>query len=421
MSTVSTAPEDLTGFVYQSHAASTFLASVNFEERNRILLEIAEAVKQHRNQILEANTLDLEASREMAIPDIVLEWLKLTPERLQNAIDCVKQLAALPDPLSTGNFNPDGYRRVPLGAMAFVYEAFPQLGLVAAAMCLKAGNSLILKGGSESINSNTVIANVIKNVMQKCALHEATLAIAPQGSAIKDLLNQGKYLRLVIPYGRPSFVQQVSKQSTVTVMPSVMGNCYTYIAPSSNLEYANQIIKASRSSDPDPVNAIEKAIVHRDWLDRGLIDWIINLQQQGLTVRGCDSTVAYCRHHMDRLHGEVAAETQWGNAYLDHTIAIKVVDRLDEAIAWMNQYSSGHADLILTDSLQESHQFATQANSSTVFINTSNQFKRCGSLDSNGNKRVILGMSSLKTRGSSRHPGAIDLYSLTTTKRIVTS
>jgi glutamate-5-semialdehyde dehydrogenase len=165
MSTVSTAPEDLTGFVYQSHAASTFLAAVNFEERNRILLEIAEAVKQQRNQILEANTLDLEASREMAIPDIVLEWLKLTPERLQNAIDCVKQLAALPDPLSTGSSNPDGYRRVPLGAMAFVYEAFPQLGLVAAAMCLKAGNSLILKGGSESINSNTVIADVIKSAI----------------------------------------------------------------------------------------------------------------------------------------------------------------------------------------------------------------------------------------------------------------
>lgn len=421
MSTVTTVPEDLTGFVYQSHAASTFLASVKLEERNRILLEIAEVVKQQRNQILEANTLDLEASREMAIPDIVLEWLKLTPERLQNSIDCIKQLAALPDPLSTGSSNPDGYRRVPLGAMAFVYEAFPQLGLVAAGMCLKAGNSLILKGGSESINSNTAIANAIKDVMQKCDLPEATLAIAPKGTAIKDLLTQEKYLRLVIPYGRPSFVQQVSKQSTVTVMPSVMGNCYAYIAQSSNLEYASQMLKASRSSDPDPVNAIEKAIVHRDWLDRGLIDWIISLQQQGLTVRGCDTTVAYCRNYMDRLQGEVAAETQWGNAYLDDIIAIKVVDRLDEAIAWINQYSSGHADIILTDSLQESHQFATQANSSTVFINTSNQFRRYGSLDSNGNKRVILGMSSLKTRGSSRHPGAIDLYALTTTKRIVTS
>ncbi len=421
MSTVSTVPEDLTGFVYQSHAASTFLASIELEERNRILLEIAEAVKQQRNQILEANTLDLEASREMAIPDIVLEWLKLTPERLQNAIDCIKQLAVLPDPLSAAHSNPNGYRRVPLGAMAFVYEAFPQLGLVAAGMCLKAGNSLILKGGSESINSNHAIALVIKDVIQKCGLPEAALAIAPKGTAIKDLLTQEKYLRLVIPYGRPSFVQQVSKQATVTVMPSVMGNCYAYIAQSSNLEYASQMIKASRSSDPDPVNAIEKAIVHRDWLDRGLIDWIISLQQQGLTVRGCDTTVAYCRNHMDRLHGEIAAETQWGNAYLDEIVAIKVVDRLDEAIAWINQYSSGHADLILTDSLQESHQFATQTNSSTVFINTSNQFKRYGSLDSNGNKRVLLGMSSLKTRGSSRHPGAIDLYALTTTKRIVTS
>jgi glutamate-5-semialdehyde dehydrogenase len=420
MSTVSAVPEDLTGFVYQSHAASTHLASVKLEERNRILLEIAEAFKQQRNQVLEANTLDLEASRDMAIPDIVLEWLKLTPERLQNAIDCIKQLAALPDPLSTGSSNPDGYRRVPLGAMAFVYEAFPQLGLVAASMCLKAGNSLILKGGSESINSNTAIANIIRDVLHKCNLPDATVAIAPKGSAIKDLLTQEKYLRLAIPYGRPSFVQQVCKQSTVALMPSVMGNCYAYIAPSSNFEYASQIVKASRSSDPDPVNAIEKVLVHRDWLDRGLLDWIIRLQEQGLTVRGCDTTVAHCRHQIDRLHSEVAAEPHWGQAYLDDIIAIRVVDRIEEAIAWINQYSSGHADVILTDSLQDSHKFANEANSSTVYINTSNQFKRYGSLDSNGNKRVLLGMSSLKTRGSARHPGAIDLYALTTTKRVIT-
>jgi glutamate-5-semialdehyde dehydrogenase len=420
MNTVSPVPEDLTGFVYQSHAASMSLASVDLDQRNQILQEIAEVFKQQRNQVLEANTLDLEASREMAVPDILLEWLKLTPERLQNAIDCVKQLALLPDPLSAGISNPDGYRRVPLGAMAFVYEAFPQLGLVAAAMCLKAGNSLILKGGSESINTNTVIANLIKEVLHRFDLHDATLSIAPKGSSIKDLLTQEKYLRLAIPYGRPSFVQQVSKQSTVAIMPSVMGNCYAYVSPTSSLDYAYQIVKTSRSSDPDPVNAIEKVVVHRDWLDRSLVDWIIRLQEQGLAVRGCDTTVAYCRQHIDRLHSEVSAETQWGQAYLDDIIAIRVVDRLSEAIAWINQYSSGHADVILTDSLQESHQFANEANSSTVYINTPNQFKRLGSLDANGNKRVLLGMSSLRTRGASRHPGAIDLYALTTTKRVIT-
>jgi glutamate-5-semialdehyde dehydrogenase len=418
MNATNATPQDLTDFVFRSHNAALQLAHIPALKKNQVLLEIAEALKQQRDRILEANTLDLEASREMSVPDVVLEWLKLTPERLQNAIDCLKQLVTLPDPLSD-RFDHNHQRRVPLGAVAFVYEAFPQLSIIAAGMCLKAGNSSILKGGSEGSNSNAAIATIIKEVVSH-SLPEASVMAVPQGSTMKDLLTQEKYLRLVIPYGRPSFVQQVSKQGTVSVLPTAMGNCYLYLSPSASLEEASKMIKSSRSGDPDPVNAIEKVVVHHSWLERGLVDWIGSLQQQGLNVRGCDGTVAYCRDRTESLTKEVSAETVWGQAYLDHTIALKLIHSVDDAIAWINQYSSGHADVILTDSLAESQHFATQVNSSIVFINASSRFTHGGvNGEKIGTARVALGMSSIKTRGASRHTGAIDLSALTATKQII--
>jgi glutamate-5-semialdehyde dehydrogenase len=425
-------PEDLTGFVFQSHAAATQLAQVKSKDRNQLLLDIAKAVKLEKDRILEANTLDLEASRDMSIPDLVLEWLKLTPERLQHAIECLTHLAAMTDPLAI-HLNYEGYRRVPIGTVAFVYEGFPQLGLIAACMCFKVGNSIILKGGNEGSNSHMAIAQIIKTVLRDRGLSEASVTHVPQGSSIKDLVTQEKYLRLVIPYGRPSFVQQVSKQSTIALLPTVMGNCYMYISASGDLNLAQEIILNSRKGEPDPVNAIEKVIVHRSWLEKGLSKWIASLQKQGLEVRGCDTTSIYYYHAAqtakateseenspDAKYHELVSENQWGQAYLDATIAIKVVDSIDEAIAWINQYSSGHADVILTESLPERHKFTSLVNSSTIFINAHNRFYRFGTIGESGMLRIALGMSSLKSRGASRYPGMIDLYALTTTKHVIT-
>jgi glutamate-5-semialdehyde dehydrogenase len=386
--------------------------------KNQAIAKLARAIKEERNLILEANTLDLEASREMAISETLLEWLKLTPERLLGIVDCLEQLAKAPNPLSS-QMVLYGHQRVPLGTIALVYEAFPQLALIAIAMCMKVGNSLILKGGNESSHSQQAIAQITKMVLAECDLPEAAAMVAPEGSSLKDLLTQEKYLRLVIPYGRPIFVQQVCKQATVSVLPTVMGNCYLYLAQSGSLDAAHRIVLASFEGDPDAVNAIEKIAVHRSWLDRGLIKWLVALQKRGMKLRGCDTTVAYCRSQAEQLLQEVALESEWGKAYLDHTIAIKIVEDIDEAIAWINQYSSGHADVILTDSLSETHEFADRINSSNIYINASNRFKRRQNAPEDGIIPISLGMSSLKSRGASRHTGVIDINSLTTTKRII--
>lgn len=407
--------EALAGVVYQTHIASFQLAKTKAKVRDRAILEIAQAIAAQKTLILEANTLDLEASREMALPELVLEWLRLTPERLLMAVDCLNQLATLNDPLA----NPltyDGVKRIPIGTVAFVYEAFPLVALIAAGMCIKAGNSLIFKGGNESKHTQLVLANIIQEVIAARDMPAATVSLTPDGSTVKDLVTQEKYLRLVIPYGRPSFVQQVSKQTTVSALPTSMGNCHLYISPSANLEEAQSLIFDSRSSDPDPVNAIEKVLIHRDWLQPGLFSLIQNWQKKGIEVRGCGLSTAYCAEFGEV---QITEEQQWNQAYLDDRIAIKVVEGLTEAITWINLNGSGHADCILTDSLRESDQFAEQVRSSTIFVNASNRFIRNGMIGANGNRTVVLGMTSLKARGASRNPGMIDLNALTTTKRVI--
>jgi len=426
-------PEDLTGFIYRSHAAALQLAQIPTRERDSLLLELAEAIKKHKNAILEANTLDLESSRDMAVPELVLEWLKLTPERLNHAIECLKQLSSLPDPL-TLHVGINGYQRVPLGVVAFVYEGFPQLGVIAAGMCLKVGNTIILKGGNEGTYTQEAIAMIARDVLIAKGFPEACITSIPKGVALKELIVQEKYLRLVIPYGRPSFVQQVSKQATVSALPTSMGNCYLYLAASGDLNLAKEIILNSRKGDPDAVNAIEKVIVHQSWLDRGFGDWMAGLKKQGLVVRGCTETTTYFRQFLEEIHSDetdkpsqalidksIDLEDVWGHPYLDETIAIKVVQDTEDAIAWINQYSSGHADVLLTDSLSERDRFVCRINSSTIFVNAHSRFTRCAKVGDNGNVKIALGMSSLKTRGASRYPGMIDIYALTTTKQVLTS
>lgn len=415
-------PEDLTNFIYQSYTASSRLVSLLEEQQNQLLLKIAEALKQERIQILEANTYDLEASREMAIPELLLEWMRLTPDRLHRTIDYLKHLAHLPNPLAQNTVTYNHYfKTVPLGSVAFIYEALPHLIVIMAGMCIKSGNSLILRGGSEISHSQAAITGVIQRVIKNSDLQlsDFTVAIAPQGTGIKDLVTQEKYLRLVIPYGRPSFVQQIAKQSTLSILPAAMGNCYMYLSPTGNLDQALEIIKASRQGDPDPVNAIEKVLIHSSLLsseNQNLVNWVEQLRSSGLKIKGGDRFINYCRNYPEIFtEADIDPESQWGQYYLDDTLAIRIVDNVDEAIEWINQYSSGHADVIMSDSLSESQRFMSQIKSSNIFINTHSKFNRLEG------DRVALGMTSLKNRGLSRYAGMIDLQSLTTTKRIITT
>ncbi|GAA6621916.1 glutamate-5-semialdehyde dehydrogenase [Scytonema sp. NUACC26] len=398
----------------RAHHASLKLGTTKGIDRSRAVLSMAESLARLFDDILEANTLDLEASREMALPDLMLEWLKLTPKRLEMTVEILQRLGELSDPLRRVRHadyqleDSQTYSQLmPLGAIAFIYEAFPELGAIAAGLCIKTGNSIILRGGTEAIHSNSAIAIALTNAIADVGLPEDCIQLITEehGTSIRDLVTQDRYLNLVIPYGRSSLVQQVVRHSTSPVLRSAMGNCYLYWSPNGSLEMVRWMIVDSHQSEPDPVNAIEKVLIHRQALPSSLVTLWNSLKEKGFEIKG-DAELVDAFPQL-----QLTKDTEWGSPYLTKTVSFKLVDSLEAAIAWINQYSSGHADCIATESYQESRQFALGVNSASSYINASPRFSRNPSRGDS----VFLGMSNQK--GHRR--GLISLESLTTTKHIV--
>lgn len=400
--------------VQGAHRASIALATTKGVLRSQVVAAMAESLKLNQNEILEANTLDLEASREMAVPDLILEWLKLTPERIQTVAHLLKRLSELPDPI--GRVMDASYQLdqcqiysqlMPLGVISLVYEAFPELAALAAGLCIKTANSLVLKGGSEASHSNQAIAQALWAAIDKVGLPEGCLQVlsSDAGASVRDLITQDHYVNLIIPYGRPSLVQQVVRQATAPVLRSAMGNCYLYWSPSGSLEAVRWMILDSHQSEPDPVNAIEKVLIHPSQNPSALGMLWNSLREKGFQLRGDAALVA------EFADLQLVDEVEWRQAYLDKIIAFKIVDSLDAAIAWINLHSSGHADCLVTESYQESRQFALGINSASTYINASPRFSR----NPKRGDSIFLGMSNQK--GIRRGP--ISLQTLTTMKHII--
>jgi glutamate-5-semialdehyde dehydrogenase len=394
--------------------ASLKLGTTKGADRSRAVLAMAEALQDSIDDILEANTLDLEASREMAVPELVLDWLKLTPARLENTVNILQRLGELSDPLRrvrNADYQQEDSQSyiqlMPLGVIGFIYEAFPEIGAIAAGFCLKTGNTLILKGSTEASNSNAAIAEVLQTAMTEVGLPSGCIELvtAEHGSSLRDLVTQDQYLSLVIPYGRSSLIQQVVRQATCPVLKSAMGNCYLYWSLNSSLEMVRWMILDSHKSEPDPVNAIEKVLIHRQALPSSLSVLWNSLQENGFLIKADEELV----EAFPQL--ELVKDGEWETPYLNKTVAFKLVDSLESAIAWINQYSSGHADAIVTESYQESRQFALGVNSASTYINASPRFVR----NSSRGDAVFLGMSNQK--GHRR--GFISLETLTTVKHII--
>jgi len=398
----------------RAYHAAIKLGTTKGAERSRAVLAMARALKCSFDDILEANTLDLEASREMAVPELVLDWLKLTPSRLQTTVNLLERLGELSDPLRrlrTADYQQEhsqSYTQLmPLGVIGFIYEALPELGAIAAGFCLKTGNSLILKGSTEASHSNRAIAEILQTAILDAGLPNGCveLVTAEHGTSIRDLVTQEDYLSLVIPYGRSSLIQQVVRQATCPVLKSAMGNCYLYWSLNGSLEMVRWMILDSHESEPDSVNAIEKVLIHRQSLPSSLSALWNSLKDRGFQLKG-DGELVQAFPQLQLVQDE-----EWGTPYFNKTIAFKLVDTLDSAIAWINQYSSSHADAIATESYQESRQFALGVNSASTYINASPRFAR----NSSRGDAVFLGMSN--QRGHRR--GFISLETLTTVKHII--
>ncbi|AFY50507.1 gamma-glutamyl phosphate reductase [Nostoc sp. PCC 7524] len=398
----------------RAYQASLKLGTTKGTDRSRAVLAMAQALEQSFDDILEANTLDLEASREMAVPELILDWLKLTPTRLETTVEILQRLGELSDPLRrvrNADYQPEDSQSysqlMPLGVIGFIYEAFPDLGAIAAALCIKTGNSIILKGSTEASHSNAAISEVLQHALAEVGLPAGCIELitAEHGASIRDLVTQDQYVNLAIPYGRSSLVQQVMRQATCPVLKSAMGNCYLYWSLNGSLEMVRWMIIDSHDSEPDPVNAIEKVLIHRQAMPSSLAVLWNSLKEKGFELKG-DAELVEAFPQL-----QLAKDNEWGCAYLTKTVAFKLVDSLEGAIAWINQYSSGHADSIATESYQESRQFALGVHSASTYINTSPRFSRNPSRGDS----VFLGMSNQK--GHRR--GFISLETLTTAKHII--
>ncbi len=381
--------------IHRAYEGSLELAQTKALERSMALTAMAEAILQHQNEILEANTLDLEANRTIPIPAPMVELLKLTPERLQVTVQILQRLGDLPDLVGQvvgASYQLEGSQsygqRIPLGVIALIYEAFPELVAIAAGMCIKTANSLIIRGGSEASNSNLVITKVLRLALEQVGLPVECIEFLPPTDkvSIQELLTEDRYINLVIPYGRSSLVERVARVSTVPVLKTAMGNCYLYWSATGSLDMVRWMILDSHESKPDPVNAIEKVLIDGKHNFSMVVRLWNSLKENGFEVRGDAALV-------DEFPDLTLAEDrEWSEAYLSKIVAFKVVDCIDSGVRWINNYSSGHADCLVAESYQESRKFALGVNSVCSFINKSPRFSRYQSQKD----AIFLGMSNQK-------------------------
>jgi glutamate-5-semialdehyde dehydrogenase len=394
--------------LHQIRRAATTLGKTDSQTRNQVIQRLAEELREHQNELLEANTLDLEMSRELAVPGVVLNWLKLTPERLSRVGSILDQLVHLPDPLMSHPMmlpTAQGYMQAtPLGIVGLVYEAFPELPLLLAAMCWKTGNGLLLQGDMAGRNSNQFVVELLQKILGEIGLPEACVQVS--GTDYNQGMQTLAAVDLVIPYGRPRFIQQMHQQARVPTLCPTMGNCYLYWSESCHSEQARTLILDSHVGCPEAVNAIEKVLIPPALKTSRLTLLWGALKEQGFEIRGDAEMVA---EFPDLI---LATKEEWHQPYLQKTVAFRRVADLDHAVQWINAHSHGQADCLATESYAESRRFALNIQSATTYINASPRFSRQW-----GGPQGTVALGTCSRR--SLYPGVISLQTLLATKQII--
>ena len=357
--------------------AARFLLTAG-ELKNKALLAIADALTANAGKIVAANEIDLSAARENGTMASLIDRLKLTDARIEGMAEGVRQVAALPDPVGKvldGTVRPNGLKiekvKVPLGVIAIIYEARPNVTSDAAALCLKSGNAVILRGGKEAINSNKCIADIMRAAIKSAGLPEDCIALVEDTSRASsvELMQLTKYVDVLIPRGGAGLIIAVVENSKVPVIETGAGNCHVYVDDTADVDMAVSIINNAKTSRPSVCNAIETILVHKDIAARALPAIKAKLDEKDVTLRCCPVSAAI-------LGGEVesATEDDWYTEYGDYILAVKVVDSIDEAIAHIAKYSTGHSEAIVTESYKAAQKFTDEVDSAAVYVNASTRF-----------------------------------------------
>ncbi len=362
----------------QAKAAARILAVAGTDQKNQALAAVAAALRAHTEEILAANREDLENGRQSGLGEALLDRLALSEARIAGMADGMLEVAALPDPIGvieSGSTRPNGMQvlkvRVPLGVIGIIFEARPNVTADAAALCLKSGNAVILRGGKEAIHSNRAIAAVMRRAVESTGLPADCIQLVEDTSraSATALMRLNGYLDVLIPRGGAGLIKATVENATVPVIETGTGNCHAFVDASADLAMAAEIVYNAKTSRPSVCNALETLLVHKDVAEAFLPLVKRRLDEKQVELRGCERT--------REILGDCvlpASESDYATEFLDYILAVRVVDDLDEAIAHITRYSSGHSEVIITESLSNARRFEQEIDSAAVYVNVSTRF-----------------------------------------------
>ena len=358
-------------------AASRKLAVLSTGVKNAALLAMADALEKRAELILEANAADLEEARGKGLKRSYLDRLMLNEARIQQMAEGLRQTAALPDPIAQGDYStvrPNGLEirrvRVPIGVIGIVYEARPNVTADATALCLKSGNAVILRGGSEAIRSNTAIASLLSKAAVKMGIPEGAVQFVdfPNREAVDAMTHMRGLLDVIIPRGGAGLIQHIVTNSTVPVIETGTGVCHTFVDETADFDMAIKIAVNAKTSHPSVCNAMETLLVHEAIAPEFLpkLSWAMG--EKHVEMRGDERAREICPEMKE------ATEEDWSTEYGDLILSIKVVSDLDAAIAHINKYNTGHSETIVTENLANAHRFQKEVDAAAVYVNASTRF-----------------------------------------------
>ena len=357
--------------------AEKTLMVASSERKNQALKKIAEGLIENTDKIIEANKVDLENGEKNGMAKSMLDRLKLDKERIEGMAKGVLDVATLPEPVGrilSATERPNGLRiekvSTPIGVIAVIFEARPNVTSDAAALCLKSGNTVILRGGKEAINSNKTIAKVMRQAVKEAGMPEDVIQLVEDTSreSANELMKMNEYVDVLIPRGGAGLIQAVVKNATVPVIETGVGNCHIYIDKNADLKKAVDIVFNAKSSRPSVCNAAESLLIHKDIAKEALVAIKNKLDEKDVTLVG-DSKAREIIPDMEK-----ATDADWATEYLDYKMSVKIVDSVEEAIDHIYKYSTGHSECIVTENAGTAEKFMNQVDSAAVYLNASTRF-----------------------------------------------
>ena len=394
--------------------AEVLVRNLSANEKNEVLLKVAEALTENADTLTAANTLDVENGRKNNMPEALVDRLLLTGDRIRGMAEGLRQVAALEDPVGEvlgmkkrPNGLMIGQKRVPLGVIGIIYEARPNVTADAFALCFKTGNVVILKGGSDAIHSNEAIVKCIREVLREQGITEDAIQLITDTSreTTAEFMKMNQYVDVLIPRGGRGLIKAVVENSTIPVIETGTGNCHTYVDETADLQMAADIIMNAKTQRVGVCNACESVLVHEKVKDEFLPVLARRLQEKHVEIRADE---AACELIPGAVH---ATEEDWGREYLDYILSLKVVSSVEEAISHINQYNTGHSEAIITNNYEHAQKFLDQVDAAAVYVNASTRFT--DGFEFGFGAEIGISTQKLHARGP------MGLLALTTTKYII--